>query len=113
MAKILLNIILDRLQDSINPYLAEEQAGFRKDRGTTQQILIIRLLAEKAWRKAKPIYNCFIDFRKAFDTIKHELIWAVMESFGVDSKITRLLQHIYSSSMAAVKVGTQIGPRFE
>jgi len=77
LGKVLLNIILDRLQANVNPHLSEEQAGFRKDRSMVQQILILRLMAEKAWRKDKCIYNCFIDFQKAFDTIKHDRIWKV------------------------------------
>ena len=112
-AKVMLNIVLERLQASVSPFLAEEQAGFRRDRGTVQQILILRLLAEKAWRKNKPVYNCFIDFRKAFDTIKHELMWTIMGTFGVDAKIIRVLQCTYDCSMAAVRVGTDLGTWFE
>ncbi|CAF2081889.1 unnamed protein product [Rotaria magnacalcarata] len=72
-SKILLIILLNRLKYRLDPYLAEEQAGFRKDRSTVQQILTLRLLAEKAKRQGIKIYNCFIDFRKAFDTIKHNI----------------------------------------
>ena len=109
LGKVLLNIILDRLQANVNPHLSEEQAGFRKDRSTVQQILILRLMAEKSWRKDKRIFNCFIDFQKAFDTIKHDMIWNVLNSFGVDIKITRLLQNIYANSKAAVQVGRELG----
>ena len=112
-AKVMLNIVLERLQASVSPFLDEEQATFRRDRGTVQQILILRLLAEKAWRKNKPVYNCFIDFRKAFDTIKHELMWTIMGTFGVDAKIIRVLQCTYDCSMAAVRVGTELGTWFE
>ena len=83
-----MKIIQSRLQARVEPYLAEEQAGFRKDRSTVQQILILKLMAEQAWQKRQPIYNCFIDFSKAFDTIKHDVTWAAMDSFGVDGKIT-------------------------
>jgi hypothetical protein len=112
MCKILMKIIQSRLQARVEPYLAEEQAGFRKDRSTVQQILILKLMAEQAWQKRQPIYNCFIDFSKAFDTIKHDVTWAVMDSFGVDGKITRLLQNIYRGSVAAVRVGQQEGEWF-
>ncbi|CAF1682339.1 unnamed protein product, partial [Adineta ricciae] len=70
--KVPLMVLLNRLKHHLDPYLSEEQAGFRKDRSTVQQILILRLLAEKAKRNNKKIYNCFIDFQKAFDTIKHK-----------------------------------------
>ena len=72
--KVFLIVLLNRLKNHLDPYLSEEQAGFRKDRSTVHQILMLRLLAEKAKRQGKRIYNCFIDFQKAFDTIKHKII---------------------------------------
>ena len=63
MAKILLLVLLNRLKTQIEEHLADEQAGFRKDRNTVQQILALRLIAEKAKRKNKLVYNCFIDFQ--------------------------------------------------
>ena len=72
--KILSTVLLNRLESHLDPYLAEEQAGFRKDRSTVHQILAVRLLAEKVKRQGKKIFKCFIDFRKAFDAIKHEII---------------------------------------
>ena len=77
--KVLLIVLLKRLKNHLDPYLSEEQAGFRKDRSTIHQILMLRLLAEKAKRQGKKIYNCFIDFQKAFDTIKHKIIWATLK----------------------------------
>jgi len=62
--------------------LADEQAGFRKDRSTIQQILMIRLIAEKAKRKNRMIYNCFVDFQTAFDSVKQKIIWATLRSYG-------------------------------
>ena len=77
--KVLLIVLLNRLKQQLEPHLSEEQAGFRKDRSTIHQILALRLIAEKARRQGKKIYNCFIDFQKAFDTVKHKVIWAVLE----------------------------------
>jgi hypothetical protein len=90
--KVLLMVLLNRLKHHLDPYMSEEQAGFRKDRSTVQQILILRLLAEKAKRNGKRIYNCFIDFQEAFDTIKHKIIWTVLKSYGVNNKVMILLQ---------------------
>ena len=72
--KTLLTVLLNRLKSHLDPYISEEQAGFRKDRSTVHKILTLRLLAEKVKRQGKKIYNCFIDFQKAFDTIKHKSI---------------------------------------
>ena len=55
-------ILTERLKSQIEKHMADEQAGFRKDRSTVQQILALRLIAEKARRKGKKIFNCFVDF---------------------------------------------------
>jgi len=111
--KVLLTVLLNRLKSYLDPYLSEEQAGFRKDRSTVHQILVLRLLAEKAKRQGKKIYNCFIDFQKAFDTIKHKIIWAMLKSYGVETKIITLLQNIYKKSQSAVRIGNDYGEWFQ
>lgn len=110
--KVFLTVLLNRLKPLLDPYLSEEQAGFRKDRNTVQQILILRLLAEKAKRQGKKIFNCFIDFQKAFDTIKHKVIWATLKSYGVEAKMVALLQKIYESGQSAVRIGKENGEWF-
>jgi hypothetical protein len=111
--KVLLIVLLNRLKNQLDPYLSEEQAGFRKDRSTVHQILTLRLLTEKAKRQDKKIYNCFIDFQKAFDTIKHKIIWAMLKSYGVDTKMVTLLQKIYEKSLSAVRIGKDNGEWFQ
>ncbi|CAM4979652.1 unnamed protein product [Rotaria socialis] len=110
--KVLLIVLLNRLKNHLDAYLSEEQAGFRKDRSTVHQILTLRLLAEKGKRQGKKIYNCFIDFQKAFDTIKHKSIWAMLKSYGVDAKMITLLQKIYEKSQSAVRIGRDNGEWF-
>ena len=73
MGKILMSILLNRLKVQTEEYMADEQAGFRKDRSTIQQILLLRLIAEKESRNSKIVYNCFVDFQKAFDSIKLDI----------------------------------------
>ena len=111
--KVLLSVLLNRLKSHLDPYLSEEQAGFRRDRSTTHQILMLRLLAEKAKRQGKEIYNCFIDFQKAFDTIKHKIIWAMLKSYGVETKMITLLQNIYEKAQSAVRIGNEYGEWFQ
>ena len=76
-------------------YLSEEQAGLRANRSTVQQILTLHLRAVKAREYNQPVHNCFIDFKKAFDSVWHKGLWAVLQSFGVTYKIVRLLQTLY------------------
>ena len=100
--KILLIVLLNRLKQQLEPHLSEEQAALRKDRTTVHQILTLQLIAEKAKRYRKKIYNCFIGFQKAFDTIKHKVIWAVLRSYGIKEKMVALLQKIYEKVQSAV-----------
>ena len=95
LSKVLMMILTERLRTQIEEHLADEQAGFRKDRSTVQQILALRLIAEKARRKNNKIYNCFVDFQKAFDSIDQSITWAVLESYGVDNKLIRLLKETH------------------
>ena len=72
--------------------MADEQAGLGKDKSTVQQILVLKLITETARRKGKKIINCFFDFQKAFDSIDQTVIWAVLESYGTDHHLVRLLK---------------------
>ena len=110
--KILLIVLLNRRKQQLEPRLSEEQAGFRKDRNTVHQILTLRLIAEKAKRHGKKIYNCFIDFQKDFDTIKHKVIWAVLRSYGIEEKMVTLLQKINEKAQSVVRVGRYQGEWF-
>ena len=62
LGKVLMMILTETLRSQIEEHMTDEQAGFRKDRSTVQQILALRLIAEKARRKGKKIFNCFVDF---------------------------------------------------
>ena len=112
ISKVLLMVLLERLKAQVEPYLSEEQAGFRRDRSTVQQILILRLIAEKAKRKGRCILNCFIDFRKAFDSIKHDIIWATLRSYGVGKRLTDIMRNICETSQSAVRIGGELGEWF-
>ena len=112
MGKVLMMILLNRLKARTEQYMSDEQAGFRKDRSTVQQILMLRLIAEKAKRKNKHVYNCFIDFQKAFDSIKHEVTWAILESYGVGKRLIEILKNIAERSKSAVRVGWDVGGWF-
>ena len=94
VGKVLLLIILNRLTAILEPMMSEEQGGFRRDRSTVQQILALRLIAEKYLERNRPVYNCFIDYTKAFDSVWHDGLWAVFRSYGVSHKLVRLLSSV-------------------
>ena len=99
MSKVMmLMILLERLKPQLELYLSEEQAGFRRDRSTVQQILTLKLIAEKSLEIGNKAYNCFVDFQKASDTVKRNVIWVVLKSFGIQAKLIRLLRQLYEES---------------
>ena len=113
MGKVMMKILTYRLRDQLEEHMVDEQAGFRRDRSTVQQILMLRLIAEKAKRKGKVIYNCFIDFQKAFDSVKQEVIWATMRSYGVGKQLVQTLQNFGEQSKAAVRIDGELGDWFK
>ena len=80
-----------------------------KDRSMIQQILALRLIAEKAKRKGQIIYNCFVDFEKAFDSISHKATWAILQSYRVGTRLIDLLKNTNEIAQAAVRVNNELG----
>ena len=92
MCKIFLLVILKRLNNKTEPFLSEDKVGFRSNRSTVQQILALRLIEESfISKKTNYVYNCFIDFKKALDSVKRDTIWAALELYGVDEKLIIIL----------------------
>jgi hypothetical protein len=77
-SKILLRIILERIRTKTETEIADEQAGFRRGTGIRDQVTNLRIVMQKAREHQQPLYMCFVDFRKAFDSISHEKLWMVM-----------------------------------
>ena len=77
-SKVMLKILQARLQQYMNSELPDVQAGFRKGRGTRDQIANIRWIMEKAREFQKNIYFCFIDYAKAFDCVDHNKLWKIL-----------------------------------
>ena len=77
-SKVMLKVILNRLKPQAEEIIAEEQAGFRAGRSTTEQIFNLRILCEKYLQHQQNLYHIFIDFKKAFDRVWHAALWATM-----------------------------------
>ena len=78
-SKVMLKILQARLQQYVNCELPDVQAGFRKGRGTKDQIANIRWIIERAREFQKNIYFCFIDYAKAFDCVDHNKLWKILK----------------------------------
>ena len=81
------------------------QAGFRKGRGTRDQIDNIYCITEKARRFQKNIYFCFIDYAKAFDCVDHNKLWKILKEMGIPDYLTGLLRNLYAGQEATVGTG--------
>ena len=101
----MLTILQARLQLYMNRELPDVQAGFRKGRGTRDQIAIIRWIIEKAKKFQKNIYYCFIDYAKAFDCVDHNKLWKILQEMGISDHLTCLLRNLYTGQEATVRTG--------
>ena len=93
----MLKILQARLQQYVNRELPDVQAGFRKGRGTRNQIANICSIIKKAREFQKNIYFCFIDYAKAFDCVDHSRLWKVLKEMGIPEHLTSLLRNLYAN----------------
>ena len=87
----------------MNPELPDVQAGFRKGRGTRDQIANTCWIIKKAREFQKNIYFCFIDYAKAFDYIDHNKLWKILQDMGIPDHLTCLLKDLYAGQEATVR----------
>ena len=84
----------------MNHELPDVQVGFRKDRGTRDQIANIRRIIKKARELQKNIYFCFTDYAKAFDCVDHKKLWKILKETGIPEHLTCLLKNLYAGQEA-------------
>ena len=97
----MLKILQARLQQYVNHELSDVQDGFRKGRGTRDQIANI----EKAREFQKNIYFCFIDYAKAFDFVDHNKLWRILQEMGIPDHLTCLLRNLYAGQETTARTG--------
>ena len=111
-SKVLLKVILNRIQTKTEHELPDEQAGFRPGRGTRDQTTNLRIIMAKHREYNQPLYMCFIDFRKAFDSVQHEKLWWTMLDMGYPPHLVNLLAKLYKNQKAAVRVAGVVSDWF-
>ena len=89
----------------MNHELPDVQAGFRKGRGTRDQIANICWIIEKARKFQKNIYVCFIDYTKAFDYVDHKRLWKILKEIAIPDHLTCCLRNLYAGEEATVRTG--------
>ena len=103
--KVILKILQARLQQYLNHELPDVEAGFRKGRGTRDQIANILWIIETAREFQKNIYYCFIDYDKAFDCVDHNKLWKILKEMGIPDHLACLLRNLYAGQEATARTG--------
>ena len=112
-SNVILKILQARLQQYMNRELSDVQDGFRKGRGTRDQIANICWIIEKAREFQKKIYFCFIDYAKAFDCVDHHKLCKILKQVGIPDHLTCLLRNLYAGQEATVRTGHETTDRFQ
>ena len=99
----MLKILQARLQQYVDQELPDVQAGFRKGRGTRDQIANICWIIEKARKFQKIIYFCFTDYTKSFDCVVHNKLWKILQVMGIPDHLTCLLRNLYAGQETTVR----------
>ena len=110
--KVMLKIILNRLQPQAEEIIAEEQAGFRAGRSNTEQIFKLRIVGEKNLQHQQNLYHAFIYFKKAFDRVWHEALWTTMRKYNINASIIRAIENLYDKAQSAVLFNGSTGEWF-
>ena len=111
-SKVMLKIILNRLQPQAEEIFSEEQAGFRAGRSTTEQIFILRILCEKSMHHQQNLYHVFIDFKNAFDRAWHKALWATLRKYNINASIIRATENLYDKAQSAALFNGSTGEWF-
>ena len=108
----MLKIILNRMKPLAEKIIAEEQAGFRAGRSTTEQIFNRRILYEKYLQHQQDLYYVFIDLRKAFDRVWDSALWATIKTYNISVNLIRVMKNRYDKFTVAVLFNGSIGDLF-
>ena len=104
-----MKVILNRLKPQAEEIIAEEQAGFRAGRSTTEQIFNLRILCEKYLQHQQNLYRVFPDFKKAFDRVWHAALWATTRKYSISANLVLTTEQLFVKATSAVQMNGSIG----
>jgi len=110
--KILYNILLSRLIPYAKEIIGDHQCGFRCNRSTIDHIFCIRQVIEKKWEYNDEVHQLFIDFKKAYDSVRREVLYKILNEFGNRRKLVRLIKMSLTETHNRVRVGENVSDRF-
>jgi hypothetical protein len=109
---MLSNILLARLTPYVSGIIGDHQCGFRRNRSTTDQIFYIRQILEKKWEYNGTVYQLFIDFKKAYDSVKREVLYNILLEFGIPKKLVSLIKMCLNETYSKVRIGKLLFNKF-
>jgi hypothetical protein len=110
--KILSNILLARLTPYVNEIIGDHQCGFRRNRSTMDQIFYIRQILQKKWEYNGTVHQLFIDFKKAYDSVKREVLYSILLECGIPKKLVRLIKMCLNETYSNVRIGKLLSDKF-
>ena len=110
--KILSNILLSRLRPFAEEIIGDHQCGFRRNRSATDYIFCIREIIEIKWEHIEAVHQLFIDFKKAFDSVRREALYNILIEFGIPKKLVRLIKMCLTETYSRVRVGKNLSEMF-
>ena len=112
LGKVYDRVLINRIRDKTENVIAEVQGGFRRGRGCTDQIFIVRQVCKKYIGKDKDVYFAFLDLEKAYDRVDRDAIWNVLRLYGNGGRLLRGVKNLYVGSKACVWVGKEVSEWF-
>jgi sorting nexin-29 len=106
------NILLSRLTLYAEETVGEHQYGFRRNGSTTDQIFCIRQILEKKWEYNEAVHQLFIDFRKAYDSVRRDVLYNILIEFGIPMELVRLVKMCLNETYSRVRVGKHLSDTF-
>jgi len=110
--KILSNILLSRLIPYVKEIIGNHQCGFRRNRSTIDHIFCIRQILEKKLEYNEEVHQLYIDFKKAYDSVRMEVLYKILFEFGIPRKLVRLVKMSLTETYSRVRVGKNVSGRF-
>ncbi|KAF6034450.1 hypothetical protein EB796_007241 [Bugula neritina] len=108
----MLKILLNRLKPQAEKIIAEEQAGFRAGRSTTEQISNLRIRFERYLQHQQNLYHVFVDFKKVFGRVWHAALWPTMRMYKINANLINIIKQLYDEASSAVYLNGSIGDWF-
>ena len=110
--KISYNILLSRLTPYAKEIIGDHQCGSRRNRSMIDHIFCIRQILEKKWEDNEEVQQLFIDFKKAYDSVRREVLYKILIEFGIPKKLVRLIKMSLTETYSRVRVGKNVSDRF-